>query len=583
MSKMSTRSAGTNNEGKDSEPLNAKLLARKFNIPEKLISLLLQRGLERKEDFERFFNPQLTDLPDPGLLKGVGQGAELIVEAVEKGQQVVVHGDYDVDGITATVLLVDFFHSLGLEVEYYIPNRMNDGYGLSGETVDALAAKVRKPAVMVTVDCGISSVEEVRYANKLGFKVIVTDHHEPGEILPPAATVINPKQEGCRFPFSELSGVGVAFYLIIAVRRKMMELGLWSMEKVPNLKKYLDLVALGTVADVVELTGVNRILVRAGLEVLAARNRPGLAALCEVAGIDRGDCIKSEDIGFKLAPRINASGRLGCPEVAAQLLLSPTMQAAKEKALLLERHNSKRKKLEKEALIQALEQARHQVEAGACGLVVTGRKWHPGIVGIIAARIVHTYNLPVLALTLDPTGTGEMLKGSGRSVEGVNLFELLKKCKNNLEQFGGHAMAAGITLKADKLADFKRAFDWCAGNALTVAGQQNSNKADIVFDQIDSCQEMVNGLEKLEPFGQGNVEPVFLCKGVHLTGISRLQDHLKFSLLLNRETVHGIGFFMADKIKIAHEPVDLFFKLKKTSFRGQERVEAHAVSIVPTS
>ncbi len=555
-------------------------MADRLKIPLSLAELLYQRDICTLESAEKYLNPQLADIPSPSGLKGMDAAVELILEAVAARSSVIIHGDYDVDGITATALLVDFIKLLDLEVTYHLPNRMVEGYGLSRESIARLAEQVEVPALLITVDCGITAVEEVQYAKELGFKVIVTDHHEPSRIIPNADAVINPKQHGCNFSCKEISGVGVAFFLVMAVRRAMVERGFWSKEDAPNLKNYLDLVALGTVADVMQLVNINRILVKAGLEVISSRARPGIWALCECSKANSGT-VSSEDISFRLAPRINAAGRLGKPELAAELLLCKKSDKAMQLAAALESANCERRELEKTALESAMEQAGQQAGQGRKGLVLYGKNWHPGVIGILAARIVDRFNLPVLVFTEDTAPGSKNLKASGRSIENINLFRALNECEEALVQFGGHAMAAGVTIESGNLTLFSDTFNACIENMIDTS-QPKQLMIDRVLLNQDDCKALIQVLRQMEPFGQGNHEPIFLLKNIRLSKVSRLREHLKFSLQVNGQQVSGIGFFMERSFKDTANPIDLSFKLKQTSFRGRERIEAHAVHIQPT-
>jgi len=566
-------------QGKDVKA--CQRISRELDVPLVLAELLYQRGFVTVGKARDYLQPKLVDLPSPFKLKGMHEAVELILSAVTTRQQIVIHGDYDVDGITATVLLADFLTSLDLEVSYHLPNRMKEGYGLSHFSLETLAEKMSMPALLLTVDCGITAVEEVRYAKKLGFKVIVTDHHESPENLPDADAIINPKQQGCEFPFKGLSGVGVSFFLAMAVRRKMVEKGFWERNSIPNLKSYLDLVALGTVADVMELVGINRILVKAGLEVITARNRPGIWALCECSKM-KEPIVTAEDISFRLAPRINAAGRLGIPYLAADLLRSTNIDDALNRANELELANFKRRKLEQTALDDAMKSAKIQVDNNIKGIVLFGADWHPGVVGIIAARVADRFQLPTLVFTPDMTAQGdEIFKGSGRSVPGLNLFNLLQQSDSHIVQFGGHAMAAGLTVASDNFGAFKAEFDNYAQLMM-----RDIDKPGIFIDRImnsrDDCQELSRCLALMEPFGQGNPEPVFLLNNIQMKKVAKLREHLKFHVTINGSTVQGIGFFMARHFETATQRINLGFKLKQTSFRGRERIEAHAVSIVPT-
>jgi len=558
-------------------------LAGELGISKVLAQLLCRRGVTGTDTARTYLHPQLANLPSPFKLKGIDAAVDLILEAVSSRQQVVIHGDYDVDGITATVLLADFIAKLDIEVMYHIPNRMKDGYGVSMNSVAHLAEKVKMPALFITVDCGISASEEIRYAKELGFKVIVTDHHILPQVLPKADAIINPKQQGCGFPFKGLAGVGVVFFLAMAVRRKMVDKGFWDRENVPNLKNYLDLVALGTVADVMDLVDVNRILVKAGLEVISARKRPGIWALCRQAGIAEGAEITSEDISFRLAPRINAAGRLGEPEIASKLLASRESSEALDRAASLEKANNKRRELEKSAIADAIKQARKQIDNDVSGIVLLGRDWHPGVVGIIAARVVDRFGLPVLVFTVDTCGDGKILKASGRSVPGLDLYDVLTDCNKRIIQFGGHAMAAGLTVDMVDLDQFVVDFNKSVASRLDKVINAAAIQIDMMMDAAENCKGLAENLKLMEPFGKGNPEPVFLIKNIQMEKVSRLRDHLKFSLPVNGNLIHGIGFFMAESFQAALNPVDLGLKLKITHFRGQERIEIHAVAIIPTS
>ncbi len=561
------------------EAIICRELARDLEVPLILAELLYQRGYVTADAAKTFLEPMLADLPSPFGLKGMRTAVELILEAVISRSQVVVHGDYDVDGITATVLLVDFIRKLDLEVIYHLPNRMTEGYGLSMSSVAHLAEKVTMPALFITVDCGISSTDEIQYARELGFKVIVTDHHEPSSELPKAQAIINPKRSDCKFECKELSGVGVAFFLAMAIRIKMVEQRFWKKNNAPNLKKYLDYVALGTVADVMKLVDTNRVLVKAGLEVITAKNKPGIWALCECAGI-RDGVVTAEDISFRLAPRINAAGRLGKPQLAADLLLSRDVGEAQDLALALEQANTKRRELEKTALDDAMKQAEQQVDSNRRGLVLFSSNWHPGVVGIIAARVVDRFRLPVLVFTRDTAPDSKMLKASGRSVPGLNLFQLLQQCDNHIVQFGGHPMAAGLTVFSDNFDQFSEEFNKCVCKMMHVT-EPEGVVIDMIMSVEDNCEEIANSLKSMEPFGLGNPEPVFLLKNIRMQKVTTLRDHLKFSLRINGNQIHGIGFFQAALFEVASKPVDLGFKLKQTTFRGRKRIEAHVVAINP--
>ncbi len=567
-----------------------KKLAHNLHVPDIVAELLYQRDLTTADAAQTFLFPKLAELPSPLSLKGLPEAVDLLAETVHSGWPVVIHGDYDVDGITSTVLLSDFLKKLGIDAVCHLPNRLTDDYGLTMRSVAALAEKVTMPAVLITVDCGISTAKEVRYAKELGFKVIITDHHQPSsdpEKMPDADAVINPQQQGCDFPYKELCGVGVVFFLLMALRRKMVGEGVWTEDTMPNLRDYLDLVALGTVADVMPLTEVNRILVKAGLEVISERHRPGIRALCAQAGMKEG-FVSAENIAYQLAPRINAAGRLGNPQLAADLLLSPAGSAA-ELAIELDQANILRRELEAAMLDEAVRQAEQQISKDHhVSLVLYGADWHLGVIGIIASRMVDRYQLPTLVFTGDtqPYATDQVpekvAKGSGRSVEGLNLHQALELCQDRIIRFGGHAMAAGLTVCMKEFDEFRAEFDSCISK-MEGKEQRWGVPIDAVLSEREDCQELVRGLQLMEPFGEGNPEPVFLLKNIQLEHVQRLREHLKFSVRINGGQISGIGFFMAEEhFETALGKVDLSFKLKETCFRGRKRLEAHAVAVLST-
>ncbi len=562
-------------------------LAAELDIPSAAADLLCQRGISTVQQAVDYLSPKLNQLPAPSLLKGMQKGVELIIRAMEERQPVIVFGDYDVDGICATALLVDFLSLLHLEVDWHIPNRLTEGYGLSREAIRMFSRRYDSQALLITVDNGISAVGEIAEARSAGFHVLVTDHHEPPDVYPEADALINPKQKGCNFPCKELSGAGVAFYLLIALRSRLMEMGFWQDNGSPNLKNYLDLVALGTVADVMPLVGVNRILVRAGLEILTERKRPGIWALCEHIGLREGD-ITSEDISFRIAPRINASGRLGTPETAAQLLTCTDVESALELARALDLKNIRRRRIESEILPKATEQSRLQVHDNAAALVVYDPSWHPGVIGIVASKLCEKFMRPAIALADDPMKAGH-IKGSGRTVNGINIYRALEGCSSCIAKFGGHPKAIGLSLRREALADFTRKF--CE----TVDEQDNGGALEagrrILYDhRIEAATETqtINPeflalLRQFEPFGENNPEPVFLLQNIRLSQLALVKnEHLRFSVQLNGRIYRGIGFGMGKHLEAAQNPVDLTFKFKHSVYRGRERIELMAVAIVPT-
>ncbi|MDH3328277.1 MAG: single-stranded-DNA-specific exonuclease RecJ [Desulfobulbaceae bacterium] len=556
-------------------------LAQEMNIPYGVAVLLCRKGLGDKKEASAFLYPRLADLPSPFLMKDMDRAVDLVLQTYKQQGLILIHGDYDVDGISGTALLSLFFTSLGITTICFQPNRLTEGYGLQKSIIEQHCPANNTAALLITVDCGISAHDEVFFARESGYNVIITDHHLPPATLPEAEAILNPKQQECLFPYEDLAGVGVAFFLAMGIRNRMVEQGLINKNNAPKLKDLLSLVALGTVADVMPLTDINRILVKAGLEVISKRSVPWTWALCERAGLKEG-AVTAENISFRLAPRINAPGRLGEPESAFRLLTSSDTVNAIELADNLETINQERRQLELDTIEKVLRECTLQDNKGYRGLVVYGN-YHPGIIGVIASRIVDKFHKPAIIFTDDTTGS-DILKGSGRSIEQINLYETLKECSDTLIQFGGHAMAAGLTIKKEVLPQFIEEFNLAVPEtgdspdklqARVVNLDYNGDKWEI-FDS-----RFFHYYQLMEPFGNGNPEPVFLLTNQEMSRVSVVAAHLKYSVNVNGKTFRGIGFGMADKLNmVQNNPVDLLFKLRKNVYRGEEYIEFHAVDIV---
>lgn len=550
-----------------------------FSMPEELADLLYYRGVTTSVEVREFLFPKLASLPDPTTMLGMERAVSLIIKACKEGLPLLIHGDYDVDGISGTALLLEFLREMGGDTHYYIPNRLNESYGLSAKSIDKLTSKInRQKGLVITVDCGISSYAEVEYLKENGHKVIVTDHHEPPSRLPNADAVLNPKQPGCDFGFPWLSGVGVAFYLIIGLRSRLVQEGTWHAGGAPNLKNYLDLVALGTVADIMPLVGLNRILVKAGLEVLSQKQRPGILALCECSGLGEGK-VQTDDIAFKLAPRINASGRLGKPEQGVALFTAKSLAQAREQATLLDQYNTNRKQLERDVLPDVYAQCEEQVSKGMRALAIYEKGCHPGVLGIVASRIAERFLMPAIIFTLD-NGSAETIKGSGRSAGNVNLYEVLTRCRECIDQFGGHAKAVGLSLQHEKLDEFRQVFSEAVGQHPSDTQEEAMELAWDVPVQKLFNKNFIMALQALQPFGEDNPEPIFFLEDQQLEKVSTVKGHLKFSIRVKGRFLSGIGFNLADCATKLDRPVGLFCRVKRTFFRGVERDEIQAVHIV---
>ena len=551
-------------------------------LPPAIRSILSQRGLVDEEQIKKFLNPTLMDLPSPFLMKGMKDAVALVYQAMQENSAVVIYGDYDVDGVTGSAVLALFLKEIGLDVTCYQPDRFSKGYGLHADAIRDLHRQVsrkdeEKKHLLISVDCGISNVEEVAVAKERGFSVIIADHHQPPEQLPEADSILNPHQHGCTFPDKDLAGVGVAFYLIMGLRSHLREKGVWQGREAPNLKEYLDLVALGTVCDMVSLSGVNRILVKAGLEVLQHRQRPGLKALADVSGLEAGRKITSEDIGFRLGPRLNAAGRIGASERALELLTTEDYNTSISLANELDAENRKRKELTEDIFHQAAEKAKELIETGRKTLVVSGEGWHPGVLGIVASRLVHQFYRPTIVLSREK----ETTKGSCRSVSCLNIYEALLEC-DQLDRFGGHAMAAGVTLQTQNINAFADQFE--AYVASQISPDDLVPTLNINMDS--SCEELndtifLNCYEKLQPFGIGNPEPVFAFRNCTLNKTRLVgTNHMKFTYQENGCRLEGIGFGFGSCIAdVSKHAVDLAFALRLNSFNGRETWQANLLDL----
>ncbi len=503
----------------------------KTGLPLSVATFLYQRGMRLPEEAMRHMSPSLTCLGDPWLMKDMDKAVSRLVKAVSLGEKVAVFGDYDADGVTSSVVLSRFLKEIGLETMVYIPHRELEGYGLNREAIRYLEAEGCR--LLVTVDCGVANVDEVEFARSIGMDVIITDHHESPEILPRCEALINPKRPDCPFPFKELAGVGVIFYLVRALRTRLRQLGHWSTGAPPNLKAYLDLVALGTVTDMVPLLGDNRTLVRVGLEVISRGSRPGIVALKEVSRV--GGDVNATDLAFRLGPRINAAGRMAHAQEAFELLATDDIGQAEARAQGLNRLNQERQVQERAILKDALSLIEKQGERAA--YVLASPNWKRGIVGIVASKLMDQVGRPVILLERD----GDMAIGSGRCPDGLNLYEILSACSGYLDRFGGHRAAAGMRLTVKNLEVFAEALDKTVASILRGHDVQPRLKIDGYASLAEFTDPAVANLfEILEPFGAGYQPPLFAIQDFSLRGASVVgKGHLK--LLLNPVTAAANG------------------------------------------
>lgn len=547
-------------------------LSQALKLPAALAALLVQRGYHTREAAATFLRPNLDTLTDPFALPDLARAVELLVGAVRRGQAILVHGDYDVDGQCASALLTRTLRAAGARVIPFVPHRLRDGYDFG--PAGLAAAQEHQAAVIVTCDCGMTAGEAVARAKEAGHTVIVTDHHLPGA-LPPADAIVNPRREDADPPYRDFCGAGVAFKLAQGL---VGALGLPA-----NLPYHLlDLVALATVADIVPLTGENRTLVKFGLKTLADSRWPGLRALVETVGL-AGKAIRAGHVGFILAPRLNATGRIADAMDGLRLLLSDDPEEARELARQLETINARRQAMDQEILEQAVGAVEREVDLeDAYGLVLAKDGWHPGVIGIVASRLVERFGRPTIVVALE----GDEGRGSGRSIPGFDLHAALVSCAPHLARFGGHTMAAGLTVRRERLEDFRLAFNAVARDILEPDDLVPTQRIDLLvaLDQLDLRLERL--LQALEPCGPGNPAPVFGAAAVRARDPRVVgANHLRFVLDDGTSRLPAIGFDWADRVARdwAAGPVDVAFRLDRDEWQGDATLQARVVHIRPSA
>ena len=538
-------------------------LSKTLQVSPITAQILINRGIENEAEASLFLNSTLFDLPSPYLMKGMDKAVERIKKALDNREKIAIYGDYDVDGVTSTALFYTFMKGLGANIAYYNPDRMKEGYGVNAEAVRKLAGD--GVTLIISGDCGITAVKEVEEARSLGVDFIVTDHHKPPEELPNAVSILNPQLSDCKYPGKGITGVGVVFNLVIALRRALREDGFFGKEE-PNLAEYLDLVALGTVADCAPLMDVNRIFVREGIKRMEKPKRIGILALKEASSINGG--ITSYDLGFKLGPRINASGRLSSAAKAVELFISEDIEDAREIAKALSRENSNRQNIEGEILKQALTQV--ELDPGVLrenSIVLASRGWHPGIIGIVASRIVERYERPVIMIAVDEGGTG---KGSGRSVKGVNIYAALSECRELLLQFGGHEQAAGLSIREESIGELRDMFE----RAISGLGADYTATLDIdcAVTLDDVTETLVSELGQLEPYGIGNPEPVLLAESVEVISKRVFKDkHIGLKVRQGGKPFDAVWFNATEGVDIP-DRIDLVFTPEFNAWNGKKEI-----------
>ena len=542
-------------------------LAQKYNVTKVIATLLLNRGLKTDEQIRSYVTKSMHGIHNPTLLPDMDKAAERTARAVEKGERIVIYGDYDVDGITSTALLYDFLKSHGADVEYYIPDRYQEGYGLNIMAVNKLAKSGAK--LMISVDCGITAVGEVSLAKVLGMETVITDHHTCKEKLPEdAVAVVNPKIPGCGYPFDGLAGVGVAFKLALATAMYMGE------NTTECFNRYCDLAALGTVADVVPLLDENRIIVDRGIKSLSSSQRPGIRKMLELSEADKRP-LTSSSIAFSLAPRLNAAGRLGNAKTAVELLLSRDEKQAYEIALKLDSENRERQTMEQKIFDEALELAEKDPLFDKKRVIVLAKEgWHQGVIGIVASRICSRFYKPCILISCE-NGAG---KGSGRSVEGFNLFDALTACEEFLTNFGGHSIAAGLNINASDIDEFTKKINEYAGKAMAPEALTPSVKIDCKLNPAAVSVKNCRTLSVFEPFGMCNEKPVFAVEDQTILAIGQMglaNKHLRLKAGSGGHTLNCVGFGMGEYMDFFHQGdrVDLAFQMDINTYQGTQQAQ----------
>ena len=546
-------------------------LSAALTIPEPLAALLIQRGLDRPDSAKAFLRPELERLSDPLEWTGMRRAVELVAQAVRDRAPILVHGDYDVDGQCAASMLTRALRGAGGVAHAFVPHRLRDGYDF-GPAGLAQAAKIGA-RLIITCDCGITAVDAVARARAAGPQVIVTDHHLPGDALPDADAVLDPQQPGCPSVDKTLCGAGVAFKLVQAL---VPALGLS-----PNLPlHFLDFVALATVADVVPLTGENRILVRHGLKMLSDSRWTGLRALVEAAGL-AGQPIRAGQVGFILAPRLNAAGRIGDANDGLRLLLSDDPAEAGALARQLETLNARRQEMDQRILEEAIDLAAKTIKPEDCALVLAADEWHPGVIGIVASRLVERYGRPTFLIGWDK----DVGKGSGRSIAGFDLHDALHQVGGCLERYGGHMMAAGLTIRRERFEEFRAGFLAVAASKLGPEDLVPAQRVDLELPLGSVSDDLERLMRYLEPCGAGNPAPVFGVRGARALDARRVgNNHLKFTLEDASGALPAIGFRWADLVPDAwlSHPLDVAFRLERDEWHGRATLQARIASIAPT-
>jgi len=555
------------------------VFVKELGITPILSKILTSRNILTAEDAYKYLFPSLNDLHNPFLMKDMQKAIQRLIKAIYNQEKVGIYGDYDADGITSVVVLQKFLQDINHSSVYYIPDRILEGYGLNKIAIDKLRAD--GVGLIVTVDCGVSDHEQISYAQSIGIDTIVLDHHEVPNIIPDAVAVIDQNREECKFPFKNLAAVGIVFNFLIALRGALREDGFWEKKKYPNLREYLDLVALGTIGDISPLIDENRIFAKIGLDLITEGKRVGLKALKEVCGLEN-QVIDSGKASFCLIPRINAAGRLASAGDAVKLLLTENIIEAREIANRLEVYNRKRQAMEKTILNEILDEIENTNNLEDIGaLVFASYKWHPGVIGIVASRLVDRYYRPAILISLKD-GVG---KGSGRSIADFNIYQGLKKCDSLLLSYGGHRYAAGISIKEGDIEEFRILLEQVIRKDADISNFISHTLIDAQCDLHDINDELMSQIGLLAPFGSKNPEPVFCVRNIRISSQSVVgNNHLRMRVSGNGVSHNSIWFSKGQFINsLSATDMDIAFTPQISHWKGISDIQLKMKDISMTA
>jgi single-stranded-DNA-specific exonuclease len=558
-----------------------ELLVRELGISPIISRIIMNREISDPDVVRRYLSPSLQDLHNPFLMQDMKTAVDRLILAIYRNEKVVVYGDYDADGITSVVVLIHFLRGIYPGATYHIPDRITEGYGLNRDAVERFRSQ--GIGLIVTVDCGISDHDAVAYAQQLGMDTIILDHHELSDTLPAAVAAVNPKRADCSFPFKHLAAVGIVFNFLIAMRGALRREGFWRNDTYPNLREYLDLVALGTIGDIVPLVDENRIFVKIGLDLISEERRIGLRALKQVSGIEH-QVIDSSKASFALIPRINAAGRIASAGEAAELLLTDSPDQAEELARKLDGFNRKRQAMEKVIFNEILEKVEKRIAVGESGpLVFASPHWHPGILGIVASKLVDRFGWPAILISLKD-GVG---KGSGRSVADFNIFEGLKRCQEHLLSYGGHHYAAGISIREEDIDPFSKLLRGIVRENCPESDLEICTTIDAQCGLMDITHELLSQIEQLAPFGSRNPEPVLCVRNVSVASPSIVgNNHLKMRVIHEGVSRNSIWFSRGQYLpELSAAVLDIVFTPQINTWNGNADIQLKMrdVAVQPSS